>query len=94
MEEKNDLAKRTLIIKKTFNAPIELVWEAWTQPNHIAQWWAPKGMPVKVVQHDFIVGGVWKYTMLMPDGNEFIPEGIYSEIVLLKRIVTSANFDR
>jgi uncharacterized protein YndB with AHSA1/START domain len=92
MAEKNDLAKRTLIIKKTFDAPIELVWEAWTQPDHIAQWWAPKGMPVKVVQHDFSVGGAWKYTMVMPDGSEFISEGIYSEIEVLKKIVTSANF--
>jgi uncharacterized protein YndB with AHSA1/START domain len=92
MEEKNDLAKRTLIIRKILNAPVELVWEAWTQPDHVAQWWAPKGMPVKVVKHEFNVGGAWKYTMMMPDGNEFISEGIYSEIVLLKKIVTSANF--
>lgn len=92
MEEKNDLAKRILTIKKTFNAPVELVWEAWTQPEHVVKWWAPKGMDVKVVQHDFKVGGAWKYTMPMPDGNEFISEGIYSEIVSLKKIVTSANF--
>jgi uncharacterized protein YndB with AHSA1/START domain len=92
MEEKNDLAKRILTIKKTFNAPVELVWEAWTQPEHVVKWWAPKGMDVKVVKHDFKVGGVWKYTMPMPDGNEFISEGIYSEIIKLKKIVTSANF--
>ena len=44
MEEKNDLAKRILTIKKTFNAPVELVWEAWTQPEHLVKWWAPRGM--------------------------------------------------
>ena len=92
MEEKNDLAKRILTIKKTFDAPLELVWEAWVQPEHIVKWWAPNGMDVKVVKHQFKVGGEWKYTMLMPDGNEFISEGVYSEIVTLKKIITSANF--
>lgn len=92
MENENDLAKRTLTIRKTLDAPVELVWEAWTQTEHIVKWWAPNGMNVKVVKHQFKVGGEWKYTMLMPDGNEFISEGVYSEIVQLKKIITSANF--
>jgi uncharacterized protein YndB with AHSA1/START domain len=88
----NDLAKRTLSLKKTFDAPVDLVWEAWTQPEHIAQWWGPKGMPLTVVEHNFKVGGTWKYVMPMPNGSEFISEGQYSEIVRFQRIVTSANF--
>ncbi|MEW7291668.1 SRPBCC domain-containing protein [Aquimarina sp. 2304DJ70-9] len=92
MSSKNELAKRTLTIKRTFNAPIALVWEAWTQPEHIALWWGPKGMKTKVVEHDFKVGGKWNYVMLMPDGNEFIAEGIFSEIVELEKIISSANF--
>jgi uncharacterized protein YndB with AHSA1/START domain len=92
MEERNDLDKRILTIKKIFDAPIELVWEAWTEPQHVAQWWSPNGMELKVIKHDFKVGGAWKYTAMMPDGNEFISEGEYSEIVKFKKIVTSANF--
>jgi len=88
----NDLAKRTLSLRKTFDAPIDLVWEAWTQPEHIARWWGPKGMSITVVEHNFKVGGKWKYSMPMPDGSEFISEGQYSEIVKFKKIVTSANF--
>jgi uncharacterized protein YndB with AHSA1/START domain len=88
----NDLAKRTLSIKKTFDAPIELVWEAWTQPEHLTHWWGPKGMSLTVVEHDFKVGGKWKYVMPMPNGEAFISEGQYSEIVELQKIVTSANF--
>jgi uncharacterized protein YndB with AHSA1/START domain len=91
MEAKNDMAKRVLTLKRTFDAPIELVWEAWTRPEHIANWWAPKGMKVNVVQHEFKVGGKWKYTMPMPDGSEFISDGLYSEIVEHEKIVTSAN---
>jgi uncharacterized protein YndB with AHSA1/START domain len=88
----NDLAKRTLSIKKTFDAPIDLVWEAWTQPEHIAQWWGPKGMSIQIIYHDFKVGGKWKYVMPMPNGSEFISEGEYSEIIKFQKIITSANF--
>src|SRR5687768_3986551 len=92
MAEKNDLSKRVLTLKRTFDAPVQLVWEAWTQPEHIASWWAPKGMKVNVIEHDFTVSGKWKYVIPMPDGSEFISEGEYLEIIELKKIVTTANF--
>jgi uncharacterized protein YndB with AHSA1/START domain len=92
MSQSTDLQNRTLTIKKTFDAPVEIVWEAWTQPEHIAQWWAPKGMKVNVVEHDFHVGGKWKYTIPMPDGSEFISDGVYSVIVEPEKIFSSANF--
>ncbi len=88
----DDLKKRTLTIEKTFNAPVNIVWEAWTQPEHIVKWWAPNGMPIEVVEHDFSIGGSWKYIMPMPDGNTFTSEGTYTEIVEKKKIVTSADF--
>jgi uncharacterized protein YndB with AHSA1/START domain len=88
----NDLSKRTLTLKKTFDAPIDLVWEAWSDPEHIAKWWGPKGMKTKIAEHDFRVGGKWRYTMAMPDGSEFIGEGVYSEIVEMQKIFSSANF--
>lgn len=92
MEDKNDLAKRTLSIKKIFDVPIDIVWEAWTQSEHIAHWWGPKGMKVEIIGHDFKVGGKWKYEMAMPDGSKFTCDGVYSEIVELKKIISSANF--
>jgi uncharacterized protein YndB with AHSA1/START domain len=88
----NEADNRTLTLKRTFNAPINTVWEAWTQPEHIMQWWAPKGMKIEVIEHDFKVGGRWKYTMPMPNGMDFISEGEYLEIVAFKKIVTTANF--
>ncbi|MEO9967914.1 MAG: SRPBCC domain-containing protein [Reichenbachiella sp.] len=92
MSNTNDLNKRTLTLERVFNAPIKLVWEAWTQPDHIAKWWGPKGMEVSIVEHSFKVGGAWKFAMVMPDGKEFITEGIYSEIVPEKKIISSADF--
>ncbi len=90
--EMNDLNERTLTIERLFDAPIDLVWKAWTQENHIAKWWGPKGMKVNIIEHEFKVGGAWKYTMPMPDGSEFISQGKYLEIEEKAKIVTTADF--
>ncbi len=92
MSNKNDETNRTLTLKKVFEAPIELVWEAWTNSDHIMQWWAPPGMKINMVIHEFKVGGKWKYSMPMPDGSQFISEGTYLEIEEYKKIVTTADF--
>ena len=92
MNNTNDLSQRTLRIQRTFSAPVQLVWEAWSKPEHITQWWGPKNMETSVIEHNFQVGGKWHYSMKMPDGNSFIAEGIYSVIEALRRIVSSANF--
>ena len=91
MEDSNT-ANRTLTIERTLQAPIKLVWEAWSQPQHITNWWGPKGMETKVITHEFKVGGKWHYVMQMPDGQEFIAEGKYMEIEEPHKIITSANF--
>ena len=88
----NEAKNRTLTINRTFDAAISLVWEAWTKPEHVSKWWSPKGMEVNVIKHEFKEGGSWKYAMEMPDGSEFISDGVYIEIVENQKIVTSANF--
>ena len=87
-----NLNDRTLTIKKTFDVPIAVVWQAWTKPEHLAKWWVPHGMEIKIMAHDFREGGKWKYEMLMPDGNMFVSEGTYIEIVEFEKIITSADF--
>lgn len=92
MSKTNDAKNRTLTLKKVFNAPVKLAWEAWIKPEHVVQWWAPKGMKINVIEHDFKVDGKWKYSMPMPDGNLFVSEGKYFEIVEYKKIATTADF--
>ena len=92
MSKIDNTKNRTLTLKKVFNAPIKLVWEAYTNSEHIVEWWTPKGMKINAIEHDFRVGGNWKYSMLMPDGNPFISEGKYLEIEPYKKIVTTADF--
>ena len=92
MKTQSDASNRTLSLKRTFDAPLKLVWSAWTQPEHIAEWWGPKGMKTEIVEHNFKVGGSWKYSMKMPDGSNFTGEGVYSAIAELQKIFSSANF--
>ena len=85
-------AAKTATIQRTLKAPLKLVWEAWTQPEHLIRWWGPKGVKTKIEAHDFKVGGEWKYIMLMPNGNEFIAEGTYTDIVPMQKIASKADF--
>jgi len=92
MINESDFLKRTVTIEKLLHAPIELVWEAWTNPEHIVQWWNPKGSETTIEEHEFKVGGKWKYSMLMPNGKPFIAEGEYLEIVHHEMILSTADF--
>ncbi len=87
----NDLKSRTLTLERTFDAPRPLVWEAWTQPKHIAAWWGP-GMNTEVVEHNFYVGGKWHYLMTTQDRQAYTAEGIFSTIIDFEKICSSASF--
>lgn len=85
MEEK-------IIIDRIFNAPVEMVWQAWTKAENIAKWWGPKGFNTTVKQHDFREGGKWEYVMIDESGNEYPAIGVFKEIVLHKKISSSDEF--
>jgi uncharacterized protein YndB with AHSA1/START domain len=82
----------TLTIERTFAAPVERVWRAWSDRDIMANWWGLPGMEVLMAKHDFQEGGEWRYIMPMPDGSEFVSEGEYQEIQDGSRILTSASF--
>jgi uncharacterized protein YndB with AHSA1/START domain len=84
---------REIVITRVFNAPRQLVFEAWTDPKHIAQWWGPKGFTTTVSEMDFRPGGTWRYVMRGPDGTEYPGKGVFREIVPFERIVTGDEFD-
>lgn len=97
MSNKPDMTEaqsdREIVITRIFNAPRELVYQAWTEPKHIAQWWGPKGFTTKVTGLDLRPGGEWRYVMIGPDGTEYPAKGVFSEVVPLERIVTTDEFD-
>lgn len=78
---------RSLSISRTLQAPIELVWEVWTTPEHIAQWWGPNGFTNTIKKMDVQEGGEWKLTMHGPDGTNYPNRSIYKEVIPFKKIV-------
>jgi len=82
-----------LVITRTFNAPRALVWQAWTDPEHIMQWWGPKGFNNSSCAMELRVGGSFHLNMCAPDGNTYPCKGIFREIVEPERIVYDSEAD-
>lgn len=81
---KKDLAKKQLIITREFEAPVELVWRAWTDPELLSEWWAPKPWKANTVSMDFKVGGTWLYYMEGPAGERHYCRADYTSITPYK----------
>jgi uncharacterized protein YndB with AHSA1/START domain len=82
-----DTADRELIMTRTIEAPRELVFKAWTDPMHIAQWWGPNGFTTTIHSMDVRPGGEWRFIMHGPDGRDYRNRVIYREIVRPERLV-------
>jgi uncharacterized protein YndB with AHSA1/START domain len=78
---------RTLVIVRTFEAPLALVWTAFSDAYHLSQWWGPKGFTNPVCELDFRPGGHWHNVMRGPDGAEYPVDAVFDEIVPPERIV-------
>ena len=86
-KEKNDTGDRELIITRELDAPIDLVWEVWTRPEHIAQWWGPDGFSTTISEMDVRPEGLWNLVMHGPDGTDYDNRSVYKEVVKHKKIV-------
>lgn len=90
MNEQNSVTEtsdREYVAIRFLNAPRELVWEAWTDPKHLAQWWGPTGFTNSFDEFDFKAGGHWRFTMHGPDGKNFLNHSVFKEIVPKEKIV-------
>lgn len=85
-------ATQTLTFTRELNAPRDLVWKAWTEPERVRQWWGPRTFASPVCKIDFRVGGTFLFCMRAPDGIEIWNTGVYREIVDQKRIVFTNCF--
>ncbi len=72
---------REIIISRVFNAPRELVFKTYKDPNLVPQWWGPKEFTTTVDEMDVRFGGVWRYVQRGPDGNEFVFKGVYHTVI-------------
>jgi uncharacterized protein YndB with AHSA1/START domain len=81
---------REVTITRVFDAPRELVWRAWTEPEHFAEWFGtpPFTTPVSTISMDVRPGGAWRATMVSEaDGTELPFHGVYREVVEPERLV-------
>lgn len=85
-------AAKELVITRMFDAPRELVWKTWTDPNHVMRWWGPKNFTSPFCTIDLRVGGKYLFCMRSPEGQEFWSAGVYKEIVPPERLVWTDNF--
>lgn len=81
-----------LVVTRMFDAPRQLVWKAWTEPDHFSRWWGPKDFTAPFCQMDFRAGGNYLYCMRSPEGRDYWSTGYYKEIVPMERIVYTDSF--
>jgi uncharacterized protein YndB with AHSA1/START domain len=74
-------------IQRVYDAPLQAVWDAWTDPAQVAQWWGPRGFSITTHSKDLRNGGHWNYTMHGPDGTDWPNKTTYLEVVPLAKLV-------
>lgn len=69
-----------LEVTRVFDAPRELVWKAWTDPDHVGAWWGPNGFTTTTSSMDVRPGGAWRFVMRGPDGKAYDNLVVYREV--------------
>lgn len=82
----NNIKDRELSLTRTLNAPIDLVWEVFSNPEHVMQWWGPNGFTNSLELMNFTAGGEWKFVMHGPDGTNYPNRSVFTEIVPMEKI--------
>lgn len=89
----SNTSDREIVITRILDAPRELVYEAWTNPKHIAQWWGPNGFTNTIHEMNVKVGGVWRFIMHGPDGTDYPNKVVFEEVIKAKRLVYTHGSD-
>ncbi len=79
-DAKQGVAEREIVISRVINAPREMVWKAFSDPNQVSRWWGPNGFSHHNEIMDFRPGGTWKHMMTGPDGTKYPNKSIFKEI--------------
>ena len=82
-----------ILITREFDAPRELVWRAYTEPDLVRRWWHANRGEMTICDIDLRVGGSWRYVMATPEGFEVAFHGEYRELVPHERIVTTEVYE-
>ncbi len=86
------MQKNEFVISRTFSAPPQKVWEAWTDNGKLSQWFGPKGSSITYSKNDFKIGGVFHYKMKDENGIEMWGKWVYKEISAPSKLVVVDSF--
>lgn len=84
---------REIVMTRVFDAPRALVFDAYTNPEHLPHWFGPRGWTLPVCEIDLRPGGAWRFILRGPDGTEMGMRGVYQEIAPPERLVSTESFD-
>lgn len=92
MSERKDapveaFSDREIVTTRVLDAPRELVFRAFSNPDHLARWWGPNGFTNTFQEFDMRPGGFWRFVMHGPDGIDYRNESVFVEVVYPERIV-------
>lgn len=85
----DNTADKAIRITQIFNAPLDLLWETWTSPDHISNWWGPAGFTTTIHEMNIKVEGSWKLTLHGPDGKNYPNRSIYKEIIPKEKLYSN-----
>jgi uncharacterized protein YndB with AHSA1/START domain len=93
MSQPSDTRDREIVLSRVFDAPRELVFRVWTDPEHKTHWWGPRGFTTTTHSCDVRPGGEWRFTMHGPDGRDYPNRITYREVVPPERLVYAHGGD-
>jgi uncharacterized protein YndB with AHSA1/START domain len=85
------LDEKDFVISHVFAAPRPLVWQAWTEPGHLAQWWGPRDFTNPICEMDVRPGGAHRIVMRSPEGTDYPITGVFREVVPPERLVMTMD---
>jgi len=84
--------EREFVVERQFSAPRTLLFQVFTQPEHLKRWWAPQPYTMPICTIDLRPGGIWHYSMRSPEGQDHWARSVYKEIVPPEKLVYTSTF--
>ena len=86
------VGEQELVMERHFRAPRQLLFQVFTQPEHLKRWWAPQPYTIPVCTIDLRPGGIWHYCMRSPENQDQWARSVYREIVPPEKLVYTTTF--
>jgi uncharacterized protein YndB with AHSA1/START domain len=86
------ISGKEFVITRVLNAPRQMVWDAWTKPEHLTKWWGPVGFKLEVIKMELKTGGTFLYCMQTAEGFKMYGKFVYREVAEPERMISLVSF--